>query len=254
MDSLEINDTGIDLSSVLKTSSKAKKGATKEEKTNQKLIEKEKQRMEQQPIEARPAHVPKPVKQPKQPPALPVERARLMKLLANYRNSKRFGERLEELGFDLRHETLSKKSVPDLDNLVEEVRQSVSNQNVSKIVEKIGIDGVRWAEALLHDLYTVDGLADALQNDSYYLDLLEELSLETQDMFYVDVKTRLLMKVGQTALIVHQNHKIGQILASTPEGQKVLKKYVEAAKPAAEEPRQKKQLDKNYETKYNDLL
>lgn len=125
-------------------------------------------------------------------------------MLSRYGTSKRFGSYLKDLSFNLTLSRLKKMTIPQLEDLLIRVRTSVANKNTSNIWENSISGAVDITEKLisaspLGNRIHIEGLAEHLKEDDTWLDLVEELQLEYQNLTYVSPQVRLtytLLTVG----------------------------------------------------------
>jgi hypothetical protein len=125
-------------------------------------------------------------------------------MLSRYGASPRFGKYLKSLSFDLTVPKLRKQSVKSLEELLQRVRVSVSNKTVSDLWTDTIIGGTTMAEnicmsTIIGDTLKLKGLSEVLKDDETFLDLIEELKLNNQNLAYVSPYTRLaytLMTIG----------------------------------------------------------
>lgn len=145
------------------------------------------------------------------------EHQELVLMLSRYGTSKRFGSYLKELNFNLSMSKLKKMSVPALQDTLIRVRTSVANKNSTSIWENSINSGIDITEKIVtatplgNHIY-LEGLGEALKEDETWLDLLEELQLEYQNLTYVSPQVRLtycLLTVGAQVHFLNKiKHKI----------------------------------------------
>ena len=135
-------------------------------------------------------------------------------MLSRYGSSVRFGSYLkEDCGFDLSVKKLKKMKCEDLEELLVRVRSSVGSKNVSDIWSESILGGVTVVESVvvaspIGNTLKIEGLSEELQNDDTFLDLLEELRLENQNLAYVSTETRLAYCALSAAAKVHAMNTI----------------------------------------------
>lgn len=129
-------------------------------------------------------------------------------MLTRYGASERFGAYLKSIAFDLRIASLKKKSLPDLQELLERVRASVGNKTVSDVWTDSIVGGICLGENIvesttLGSTIHIKGLSEVLKDDETFMDLLEELRLENQNLAYVSPYTRLVYSILVAGAKVH---------------------------------------------------
>lgn len=129
-------------------------------------------------------------------------------MLSRYGSSSRFGEYLKSLSFQLNPIKLRKLKLECLEELLERVRTSVANRTISDIWTNSITAGLSMAENLctqtrLNDTIKLKGLTEMLKDDEAFLDLLEELKLNNQNLAYVSPYTRLAYTLLTSVMTVH---------------------------------------------------
>ena len=129
-------------------------------------------------------------------------------MLSRYGSSSRFGEYLKSLSFVLIPVKLRKLKLEQLEELLERVRTSVANKTVSDIWTNSITSGLGVVENLctmtrLNDTIKLKGLTELLKDDETFLDLLEELKLNNQNLAYVSPYTRLAYTLLSSIFHVH---------------------------------------------------
>ena len=129
-------------------------------------------------------------------------------MLSRYGSSPRFGEYLKSLSFVLSPIKLKKLKLEQLEELLERVRTSVANKTISDIWTNSITSGLGMVENLctmtrLNDTIKLKGLTELLREDETFLDLLEELKLNNQNLAYVSPYTRLAYTLLSSIFHVH---------------------------------------------------
>jgi hypothetical protein len=129
-------------------------------------------------------------------------------MLSRYGSSPRFGEYLKSLSFVLTPVKLRKLKLEQLEELLERVRTSVANRTISDIWTNSITSGLGVVENLctmtrLNDTIKLKGLTEMLKEDESFLDLLEELKLNNQNLAYVSPYTRLAYTLLTSIMHVH---------------------------------------------------
>jgi len=129
-------------------------------------------------------------------------------MLSRYGAHERFSEYLGKLAFELKPSALKKKSLNELEELLQRVRTSVSNKNVSDIFAELSFGAIQAAETLisvsrLGETVRLKGITDVLKDDETFLDLLSLIELENQNLSYVSPYVRMMYTVSTAAMKVH---------------------------------------------------
>ena len=129
-------------------------------------------------------------------------------MLSRYGSSLRFGDYLKSLSFVLTPVKLRKLKFEQLEELLERVRTSVANRTISDIWSNSITSGLGMVENVctmsrLNDTIKLKGLTEMLKEDESFLDLLEELNLNNQNLAYVSPHTRLAYTLLSSILHVH---------------------------------------------------
>ena len=129
-------------------------------------------------------------------------------MLSRYGSSDRFGEYLRSLTFQLTPAKLRKLNLEQLHELLDRVRTSIANKTVSDIWSNSIIYGIGVIENVcsstrLNDTIKIKGLTEVLSGDEGFLDLLEELKLNNQNLAYVSPYTRLTYILLSSIARVH---------------------------------------------------
>lgn len=129
-------------------------------------------------------------------------------MLSRYGSSERFGNYLKGLAFDLKHTALRKKTLPDLQELLERVRTSVANKTVSDVWSDSLLGGLSLGENVitmtkLGETIRIHGLSESLKDDETFMDLLEEMRLENQNLSYVSPYVRIVYSILTAGARVH---------------------------------------------------
>ena len=142
--------------------------------------------------------------------------------LARYDDSKRFGEYLRQSGFNLKSKTLPRKSIEELEGLLNRVRFAVQCKN----------DRV-FSDAILRRLFKgmetyitmksqckiqLDGLQDTLWSNDAFLDDLEAFQLEYATFARINYKYRMIGTILSTAAAVNAINK-SSTSGANPTGQ-----------------------------------
>ena len=95
-----------------------------------------------------------------------------------------------------------------MEELLERVRTSVANKTVSDIWSNSITSGLGMIENVctmtrLNDTIKLKGLTELLREDETFLDLLEELKLNNQNLAYVSPYTRLAYTLLSSIFHVH---------------------------------------------------
>jgi len=136
------------------------------------------------------------------------KRQSLILLLKSYGESKRFGEFLKANGFKLDVKTLNTMKLDKLQDILDQVKITVSSKNINFMAEKAVLSMTKLLEAGLTNIYNIDGLSENLARNDSFLDCVEELRLEHQVFIKVDPKQRFLFEILRTAYMTHTANKL----------------------------------------------
>ena len=129
-------------------------------------------------------------------------------MLSRYGAHERFSEYLGKLAFELKPSALKKKSLDELKELLQRVRTSVSNKNVSDVFTELSFGAIQAAETIvtvsrLGETVRLKGITDVLKEDETFLDLLSMIELENQNLSYVSPYVRMIYTVATAGMKVH---------------------------------------------------
>jgi hypothetical protein len=129
-------------------------------------------------------------------------------MLSRYGTSKRFGEYLKSMGFNLAVSHLKKLDTEELDEMLVRVKTSIDNKNISDFWGDLAFGLIQTGEVLtvstsLGKRLKIQGLTDVLKGDEVFLDLLEQIELENQNLVYTSPYIRLVYAVATSAMKVH---------------------------------------------------
>ena len=171
-------------------------------------------------------------------------------MLSRYGTSPRFGDYLKTLSFELTVPKLKKQTVRDLEELLERVRTSVANKTVSDLWTDTIMSGVNMVETActmtkLGNSVRLSGITEVLKEDESFLDLLEELKLNNQNLAYTSPYTRLAYTLLTVAFHVHgvntmmekRKKKIEEPILQQPKAEKIESEQVDRPLAGMDEPK-----------------
>lgn len=135
--------------------------------------------------------------------------------ISRYCSSARFGEYLKDCGFVYTPATLKGKTVAELEMIMNRIRASMGSYNITKFWNETVIGGVKIVEGVivstpLRAKCNIKGLSDALGQNAEFLDALEMLQLENQNITYLPLPMRMALIVSNEAIKCHvRNTAIG---------------------------------------------
>ena len=96
----------------------------------------------------------------------------------------------------------------DLKELLQRVKTSIDNKNVSNFWNELVLGVVQTGEVIscntrLSERLKIAGLTDALRGDDTFLDLIEQIELENQNLVYTSPYVRLVYSVATSAMKCH---------------------------------------------------
>jgi hypothetical protein len=129
-------------------------------------------------------------------------------MLSRYGQSKRFAEYLKSLGFNLTVTHLKKLETAELTELHTRVKTSIDNKNVSNFWEELTFGVIQTTEVFVNattisQKLKIAGITEALRGDETFLDLLEQVELENQNLVYTSPYVRLVYSVVSSAMQCH---------------------------------------------------
>lgn len=147
-------------------------------------------------------------------------------MLSRYGQSKRFADYLKSMGFVLSVDKLQKKPLQELKELLNRVRVSLDNKNTSNFWNNMVFGGIGTVEALavnsrLNEKIKLRGVTEVLQQDHTFLDLIEQLELESQIMSYTSPQMRLTYTVINACVKCHAINTMLERQNSKPLGEPV---------------------------------
>lgn len=180
-----------------------------------------------------------------------IERRARFQVLASYRHSSRFAKYLADNGFDMSLEYIKNLSIDDLDQLIADIRYTISLKNKTLGMAETTLTGIAMIEPFVSMLtpLKVDGLSLALSREDKFLDLIEEYALENQSLKWVGPEYNLMLVVMKTALVVNQTHK--RLENMSPDE---IKKEIDAIEHKTETRPAETESANNLGNKYKDLL
>ena len=132
----------------------------------------------------------------------------LVLILSRYGQSKRFSEHLKSMSFNLSVTHLKSCEIDELEEIHKRVKISIDNKNVSNFWEEMCLSSIQTGEAIcvntkLGQKVKIQGLTELLRNDETFLDLIEQIELENQNITHTSPYVRLVYAVVSSAMKVH---------------------------------------------------
>jgi hypothetical protein len=160
-------------------------------------------------------------------------------ILSRYGQSKRFQEHLKMMGFNLSVTHLKKCEIEELKEIHQRVKVSIDNKNVSNFWEEMCLSSIQTGEAIvvntkLGQKVKIQGLTELLRNDETFLDLIEQIELENQNITHTSPYVRLVYAVVSSAMKVHGVNSMLQKRLSIIKGQEPEEKTQEQENKAQE--------------------
>lgn len=128
-------------------------------------------------------------------------------MISRYGTSERFAKYLKESGFVLANSKLKKMSMDELEELLERIKTTVSNKNVSDVWSESIMGGLSVGENVITmtmgNRIKIRGLAELLEKDECFQDLLEEIRLENQNLTYVSPYVRVVYMILTSGAKIH---------------------------------------------------
>lgn len=136
----------------------------------------------------------------------------LLLILHRYMINDRFSDFLKQHGFDLKKMNLQKKSIAELEELINRVRLTVNSKHENGFVDGLIEGAIQGSETLITKVsrgqLDLTGLKSELYQNEEFLDLVEQLKLEHLSFIKIDPKIRLAMIVMKTAMRVVAINKL----------------------------------------------
>jgi len=112
------------------------------------------------------------------------------------------------MGFNLSVTHLKSCEIDELEEIHKRVKISIDNKNVSNFWESLALGSIQTSEAIvvntkLGQKVKIQGLTELLRNDSTFLDLLEQIELENQNITHTSPYVRLVYAVVSSAMKIH---------------------------------------------------
>ena len=172
------------------------------------------------------------------------EHQELVIMLSRYGQSKRFAEYLKSMGFQLTVSQLKPLGNDELKELLQRVKTSIDNKNVSNFWEELVFGVIQTGEVVtinttLSQRLKIAGLTDALRGDDTFLDLIEQVELENQNLVYTSPYVRLVYSVATAAMKCHSINSMMEkrmkILQAKDAGDDAPKQTLDEEKPKEKE-------------------
>jgi hypothetical protein len=133
-----------------------------------------------------------------------VKRRELIMTIQRYYASRRFAKFLVEC--DLVEE-LSQKTMPEMKQLLRDVRFAIQNRNTSEMIQKGVPQAICAIEPLICRYVNIKGTGIQLEKSEVFRDLLEEVALENQMFSDSPASTRLSLEILKTMFFVNGYHR-----------------------------------------------
>lgn len=136
------------------------------------------------------------------------EHQTLVLKLSRYCESHRFKDYLSSHGFDLKPAGLKKKTIEELNELLQRVQVTISSKNNNTYLEQMILSSTQVAESVssnipkIKEKFDLTGLTAGLRGNEEFLDTIEQLSLENQDYTSLSAGQRLALIMTSTCLQV----------------------------------------------------
>ena len=132
----------------------------------------------------------------------------LVIMLSRYGQSRRFSEFLKSMNFTLTVSQLKKMEVDDLEELHTRVKTAIDNKNTSNFWEEMVFSMIQTGEIVcvktsIGQRVKIQGITEMLRSDETFLDLVEQIELENQNIAYTSPYVRLIYSVVSSAMKCH---------------------------------------------------
>ena len=132
----------------------------------------------------------------------------LVLILSRYGQSRRFSEFLKSMNFNLSVTHLKGCSLDDLEEIHKREKISIDNKNVSNFWQEMAFGTIQTGEAIcvntkLGQKVKIQGLTELLRNDETFLDLIEQIELENQNITHTSPYIRLVYSILSSSMKIH---------------------------------------------------
>ena len=132
----------------------------------------------------------------------------LVLILSRYGQSRRFSEFLKSMNFNLSVTHLKKCDLDELEEIHKRVKISIDNKNVSNFWQEMAFGSIQTGEAIcvntkLGQKVKIQGLTELLRNDETFLDLIEQIELENQNITHTSPYIRLVYSILSSSMKIH---------------------------------------------------
>ena len=132
----------------------------------------------------------------------------LVIMLSRYGQSRRFAEFLKSMNFTLTVSQLKKMELGELEELHTRVKTAIDNKNTSNFWEEMVFSMVQTGEIVCSKTaigrkVKIQGITEMLRSDETFLDLVEQIELENQNIAYTSPYVRLIYSVVSSAMKCH---------------------------------------------------
>lgn len=136
------------------------------------------------------------------------ERQNLIYIIQKYQSSERFGNYVRsELKITYTNETLSKKSVSQLQTILNKIRLHLDNKNLSKVYDSVLFSTTTMIEMMSKPVANVDGFNNLLMENDEFLNCWERYKCESI-MPTIPSHLQMLFILGQTYLLAYSMNKM----------------------------------------------
>lgn len=136
------------------------------------------------------------------------EKQSLIMIIRRYQENPRFKDFVSKnIGIKETYNSLNKKSIPQLQDLLERIRVQLDNRNVDKIYDSLAKSSSQVYETVLSDFYDIDGFTDNLFSQENFLDCLEKIKIET-NLPHIPPYVQMGYIVLQTTILTHEVNKM----------------------------------------------
>lgn len=170
------------------------------------------------------------------------ERQNLIHIIQKYQSSERFGTFIRsELKITYTAEALSKKTIPQLQSILDKIRLHLDNQNLNKIYDSVLFSSTAFIETMSKPIgVNVDGFSTLLLENEEFLNCWERIKCETV-MPTVPSHIQMIFILGQTYFLAYAINKQKDYKAP-PEVQEVIDEVLNENETKTNESKEKEDI------------
>ena len=143
------------------------------------------------------------------------ERQRIIHIIQKYQASERFGSYIRtELKITYSNDTLNKKSITQLEGILEKIRLHLDNRNLNQVYDSVLFSTTQMIELMSKPVANVDGFTKMLRENEEFANCWEKFKCESV-MPTIPSHLQMLFILGQTYLMAYSINKSNDISPET---------------------------------------